>query len=316
MVAPDAIPQVDAPAEEALPQQEEYWRAPARFGSVPVDAYPKGYDRYQGFRKLYPRIDLPIQIVERVPLGAPDLEPNRLIWGDCLHVMRQLPSASIDLIYIDPPFFSGRDYNVIWGDNNELRSFTDIWQGGMDGYLIWLNARFLEMKRLLTPTGSIYVHCDWHASHYIKVEMDKIFGYDNFRNEIVWHYYNKYSAGTKAFGRNFDTVISYAKSSKAKFNPQREKRNEPVKQLVRENVNGVLKNKRDANGNLIFRVVEDKKVDALWAIPAIQPASPERIGYPTQKPERLLERIIKASSNEGDVVADFFNGGGTCAKVA
>ena len=107
MIAPDAIPQDNAPAEEALPQQEEYWRAPARFGSVPVDAYPKGYDRYQGFRKLYPRIDLPIQIVERVPLGAPDLEPNRLIWGDCLHVMRQLPSASIDLIYIDPPFLAG-----------------------------------------------------------------------------------------------------------------------------------------------------------------------------------------------------------------
>ena len=104
MTAPDdnAIPQVDAqvdaPAEEALPQQEEYWRAPERFGSVPVDAYPKGYDRHQRFRKLYLPIHLPIQVVERVPLGAPDLEPNRLVWGDCLHVMRQLPSASIDYV--------------------------------------------------------------------------------------------------------------------------------------------------------------------------------------------------------------------------
>jgi len=102
----------------------------------------------------------------------PELEPNRLFWGDNLHVMRQLPSQSIDLIYIDPPFFSGRQYNVIFGDQNELRSFSDIWEGGMPGYLIWLNARLYEMKRLLKKTGSIYVHCDWHASHYIKVEMD------------------------------------------------------------------------------------------------------------------------------------------------
>ena len=112
--------------------------------------------------------------MERVSFGAPELEPNRLIWGDCLHVMRQLPSESIDLIYIDPPFFSNRTYNVIWGDDNEERSFSDIWEGGLDGYLVWLNARLYEMRRLLKKTGSIYVHCDAHASHYIKVELDKI----------------------------------------------------------------------------------------------------------------------------------------------
>src|SRR5205807_6101982 len=100
----------------------------------------------------------------------------------------QLPINSIDLIYIDPPFFSGRQYNVIFGDKNELRSFSDIWEGGMPGYLIWLNARLYEMKRLLKKTGSICVHLDWHASHYVKVEMDKIFGHANFKNEIVWHY--------------------------------------------------------------------------------------------------------------------------------
>ncbi|MDE2970377.1 MAG: DNA methyltransferase [Chloroflexota bacterium] len=183
----ETLPQEeDSAVEESLPQQEEYWRAPVRFGSVPVEAEPKGWDRRQAFRKHFPRVNLPIQIVERVPLGREgDHEPNRLIWGDNLHVMRQLPSNSIDLIYIDPPFFSGRNYNVIWGDNNELRSFEDIWEGGLDGYLIWLNARLFEMKRLLKKTGSIYVHCDWHASHYIKVEMDKIFGHENFRNEII-----------------------------------------------------------------------------------------------------------------------------------
>ena len=111
MVAPDASPRLTRPPRKPCRSRRSTGEPPRRFGAVPVDAYPKGYDRYQGFRKLYPRIDLPIQIVERVPLGAPDLEPNRLIWGDCLHVMRQIPSASIDLIYIDPPFFSGMDYN-------------------------------------------------------------------------------------------------------------------------------------------------------------------------------------------------------------
>lgn len=116
-----------------------------------------GWDRRRGFRRHFPQVMLPFQVVERVPFGHPELEPNRLFWGDNLHVMRQLPNESIDLIYIDPPFFSGKQYNVLFGDQNELRSFSDIWEGGMPGYLIWLNARLYEMKRLLKKTGSIYV---------------------------------------------------------------------------------------------------------------------------------------------------------------
>lgn len=113
---------------DALPPQEEFWRPPTRFGSVPVEKEPLGWDRRKGFRKLFPQVMLPFQVVERVSFGHPELEPNRLFWGDNLHVMRQLPSESIDLIYIDPPFFSGRNYNVIFGDQNELRSFSDIWE--------------------------------------------------------------------------------------------------------------------------------------------------------------------------------------------
>ena len=327
MTTPNDIPAPEI--AEPLPQQQDYWRAPARFGSVPVDAEPKGWDRYQGFRKLYPRIDLPTQIVERVPLGleAPH-DPNRLVWGDCLHVMRQLPSATIDLIYIDPPFFSGRNYNILWGDNNELRSFTDIWEGGMDGYLIWLNARLYEMKRLLTPTGSIYVHCDWHASHYIKVEMDKIFGYDNFRNEIVWGKYggHKNTARLK-FTTMHDVIFWYAKSSNAGLNPV-------YKPLADATIKGEYKHYdedgrqyaiprgRKYRAGVVKRVYLDENpgvaVGSLWANDGttIQGKDNERIGYPTQKPEALLERIIKASSDEGDVVADFFIGGGTTAAVA
>lgn len=186
-IAPPEIEERDE-LSDALPAQEDFWRPPTRFGSVPVEKEPLGWDRRKGFRKLFPQVMLPFQVVDRVQFGHPKLEPNRLFWGDNLHVMRQLPTESIDLIYIDPPFFSGRQYNVIFGDQNELRSFSDIWEGGMPRYLIWLNARLYEMKRLLKKTGSLYVHCDWHASHYIKVEMDKVFGPQNFRSEIVWWY--------------------------------------------------------------------------------------------------------------------------------
>jgi hypothetical protein len=133
-IPPPEVAHADERAD-ALPQQEDFWRPPVRFGSIPVEKEPLGWDRRRGFRKLFPHVSLPLQVVERVAFGHPALEPNRLFWGDNLHVMRQLPGESIDLIYIDPPFFSGKQYNVIFGDQNELRSFSDIWEGGMPGYL-------------------------------------------------------------------------------------------------------------------------------------------------------------------------------------
>ena len=214
-IAPPEVEERDERAD-ALPAQEEFWRPPTRFGSVPVEKEPLGWDRRKGFRKLFPQVMLPFQVVERVSFGHPEIEPNRLFWGDNLHVMRQLPSESIDLVYIDPPFFSGRNYNVIFGDQNELRSFSDIWEGGMPGYLIWLNARLYEMKRLLKKTGSIYVHCDWHASHYIKVEMDKIFGYPNFRNELIWQYESGGRA-TNFYSRKHDVLLWYSKTDQYSF---------------------------------------------------------------------------------------------------
>ncbi len=186
-IPPPDVPDADE-ARDALPDQEEFWRAPVRFGSIPVETEPLGWDRRRGFRKHYPQVMLPTQVVDRVSFGHAELEPNRLFWGDNLHVMRQLPPESIDLIYIDPPFFSGRNYNVIFGDQNELRSFSDIWDGGMAGYLVWLNARLHEMKRLLKKSGTIFVHLDEHAVHYVKTEMDKLFGHERFINELVWHY--------------------------------------------------------------------------------------------------------------------------------
>jgi DNA modification methylase len=306
-IAPPEFVDADERAD-ALPQQEEFWRPPVRFGSVPVEKQPLGWDPRRGFRKLFPQLMLPFQVVERVQFGHPALEPNRLFWGDNLHVMRQLPSESIDLIYIDPPFFSGRQYNVIFGDQNELRSFSDIWEGGMPGYLVWLNARLYEMKRLLKKTGSIYLHCDHHASHYIKVEMDKIFGYDMMVNEIVWHY-NRWTAAARNFQRMHDVILWYARSAGRKYNMQYKEYATGSKKAHAERgyiQRGSFISKPNPKG-----VAADDVWDYNFAA-----RSTERIGYPTQKPEAILERVFLASSDEGDVVADFFCGGGTTAAVA
>lgn len=306
-IAPPATGDEDERAN-ALPEQEEFWRPPVRFGSVPVEKEPLGWDRRRGFRKLFPPVMLPFQVVERVRFGHSELEPNRLFWGDNLHVMRQLPNESIDLIYIDPPFFSGRQYNVIFGDKNELRSFSDIWEGGMPGYLIWLNARLYEMKRLLKKTGSIFVHCDWHASHYIKVEMDKIFGSDNFVNEIVWCYKSGGASPKKRFSRKHDVILFYSRGGQYYFKPQQEKSyNRKLKPYRFSNV----KEYQDEIGWYTLVGMKD-----YWAIDMVGRTSSERIGYPTQKPENLLERIIVGSCPENGIVADFFSGGGTTAAVA
>jgi adenine-specific DNA-methyltransferase len=312
----------DSPIEEKktiqVASQPEFFKVPRRFGNIPVDEIPTGYDKNEQYRKLYPFISLPFQPVERVSFGHPDIEPNRLFFGDNLHVMRLLPPESIDLIYIDPPFFSGRNYNVIFGDQNEVRSFTDIWEGGMPGYLTWLNARLLEMKRLLKPTGSIYVHLDWHASHYVKVELDKIFGYENFRNEIVWCY----SGGgvpKKDFAKKHDVIHRYTKTDEHTFNVDEVRQSYSPEILSRPKSSYA---EHSYSNNPKAKTVgwdlnpKGKYPDDWFYMPIVNPGADERIGYPTQKPEKLLEKIIKVASNKGDVVADFFVGGGTTVAVA
>lgn len=360
---PEDIPDLEEPPVEALPEQESQFHAPARFGHVPVERTPLGWDaRKRGFRNHYPVVNLPTQIVDHVSFGTPDLEKNRLIWGDNLHVMRQLPSESVDLIYIDPPFFSNRVYNVIWGDDNEERSFSDIWEGGLDGYLIWLNARLYEMKRILKATGSIYVHCDWHASHYIKVEMDKIFGYENLRNEISWlrKQGERHNLARLKMTSAHDTILWYVKSNTASYNVQYVPYSQEYieRNYKFEDDNGryaTFPCTNDSGGN---RPYEFRGITRAWRFSLARmtemyenglltqatPTSPfrykkyldqdagvklediwvdipqsrgvEKVGYPTQKPETLLERIIKASSSEGDLVLDAFVGGGTTPAVA
>jgi len=310
-IAPPDIEEHDERAD-ALPAQEEFWRPPARFSSVPVEHEPLGWDRRKGFRKLFPRVMLPFQVVERVSFGHPELEPNSLFWGDNLHVMRQLPGESIDLIYIDPPFFSGRNYNVIFGDQNELRSFSDIWEGGMPGYLIWLNARLFEMKRLLKQTGSIIVHLDEHAAHYCKVEMDKLFGHASYVNEIIWHYTGG-GRSRRYFSNKHDSLLWYKRAGKAgDFYFDVDAVRVPYKETSGYAKSGIT----SVSGKKYMPNPKGTPVDDVWDIPMINPLAAERIGYPTQKPEPLLQRIIEGCAPKGGVVADFFCGGGTTAAVA
>lgn len=230
---------------------------------------------------------------------------NRVFLGNNLEIMKDIPDESIDLIYIDPPFYSQDDY----GD------FNDKWDD-MDDYLDFMRVRLKEIHRILKDTGSFYLHCDYHASHYLKIELDNIFGYDNFRNEIIWYYPNKsHSRYTlNIHTRSHNTIFFYTKSNEYIYNQIREK-------IKEDSHNFPYK---DSEGRR-YRIVKDRKIykgngyrnsHDVWEINFINPNSPEREDYATQKPEKLLERIIRASSNEGDIVADFFCGSGTTLAVA
>lgn len=233
------------------------------------------------------------------------MNPNTIYCGDCVEVLSRFKDESVDLIYIDPPFFSGKNYAVIWGDEKEVRAFKDRWKGGSKGihtYIKWMEPRIRECHRVLKPTGSMYLHCDWHANAHLRILMDRIFGIKNFQNEIVWCYRTG-GATKKRFSRKHDTIFFYTKSNKWLFNLEKERVYYDKAFFVSE---------KDESGRYYADVLP---VD-FWEIPAVINVSKERLGYPTQKPEALLERIIKASSNPNDMVLDPMCGCGTAIAVA
>lgn len=238
---------------------------------------------------------------------------NRLILGDNLQVLKTLPSESVDLCYIDPPFFSQRNYEVIWGDTGEVRSFTDRWAGGMEHYIGWLKERIDEIWRVLKTNGVLCVHCDWHADAYIRAHiLDKLPG-GGFVNNIVWCYRGGGSP-RDAFGKRHDTIYVYAKGKQHTFNADDVRIAYQAQGLGRKDDSMWGKHKgtnKVYKPNPLGKVPED-----WWELNVLNSNSPERIGYPTQKPIELLNRIIKAFSNEGDVVLDAFCGGGTTLVAA
>ena len=294
---------------------------------------------------------------------------NIIYCGDNLIWLKKFPDKCIDLIYLDPPFFSNRHYEVIFNDGEEIRSFEDRWQGGINHYIEWMKERVFELHRVLKDTGSFYLHCDWHASHYLKVMCDEVFGYNKFRNEIVWQ---RTSAGKpiyKNLPKNIDNIIWYTKSGNYFFQPilqpfsdedistfklddndgrGRYNTQPIINPGYRPNLKYIYKDSKgrewqppkngwrfnedrmhelEKDNRLCFkntirekyyiseRLLKGKQISNIWTDIPIA-ARVEFLGYPTQKPEALLERIIKASSTKDELILDPFCGCGTTIAVA
>lgn len=285
---------------------------------------------------------------------------NQLFYGDCLTVMRDLPPASVDLIYLDPPFNSNQAYNAIYKDEtgrplpDQIEAFCDLWnldeererairhmpvllrEEGIDdatveawrlwmaalratqprllAYLSYMVQRLVVMKRLLRPTGSIYLHCDTTASHYIKVMMDGIFGHGNFRNEIIWSY-RRWPTPSRKYQTMHDVILFYAASADNTFNVDYE----PVSESYRKRFKGqtqVLDPETKTRKLVVDKPTKGMPQRDVWELSILAGSSKERLGYPTQKPLTLLNRIIKASTNEGDMVLDPFCGCATTIEAA
>ncbi|HUT30356.1 MAG TPA: DNA methyltransferase [Sedimentisphaerales bacterium] len=301
------------------------------------------------------------------PAGKPSvLVDTRVIYcGDNLDQLKKFPDECIDLIYIDPPFNSNRNYEVFWGETKEKRSFEDR-HASTQAYIEFMRPRCLELHRVLKKTGSFYFHCDWHASHYVKIMLDQIFGENQFRTEIIWRRTNAKGLAFRSFPNDHDTVFYYTQSSDYTFNrqyiPHTKDYVESFYKYVEPDTGrryrlGDLTNPNKDRPNLTYeflgikrvwrwtkgrmqeahkkglviqtkpgavpalkRYLDEQKgnpVDSIWGdIPPIQAQSAERLGYPTQKPLALLDRIIKASSNPNDIVLDAFCGCGTALVAA
>jgi len=307
---------------------------------------------------------------EKVPAGGKPsaLVDTRVIYcGDNLDQLSKLPDECVDLIYIDPPFNSNRNYEVFWGETREKRAFEDR-HASTAAYIDFMRPRCVELHRVLKKTGSFYYHCDWHASHYVKVMLDQVFGEDNFQNEIVWKRTTAHANTTRRFGDVSDSIFFYTRAEDYVFNIQylpysedylarfykyvdengrryalENMRNPGVRPNLRYEYKGYKPHpngwtvsrekmeKLDAEGRLWFPPSKDGRIrlkkyaDDMPGLPVaniwddISPISSqasERLGYPTQKPLALLERIIKASSNPNDIVLDAFCGCGTALVAA
>ena len=284
-----------------------------------------------------------------------NFDNRTLFWGDNIDFLRAMNSQTVDLIATDPPFNKGRDFHATpdslaagasfqdrwkWDEEahpqftdalrddpknadvwNVIQSARSSWGDDMGAFLCFMGVRLLEMRRVLKPTGSIYLHCDPTASHYLKALMDAVFGRQNFRNEVVWHY-RRWTGGAKHFQKMHDILFRYTKSDKFTFNTQYEPYGEWIKKdygYVDEET-GKRWRWHTVKGHRYKVFLEDEdrgvKLNDVWIIPYLGSTSKERTGYPTQKPLALYERIIRASSNLGDMVLDPFAGCATTCVAA
>lgn len=248
------------------------------------------------------------------------MEINKVICDDCVNGLTRIEDNKVDLIYLDPPFFTQDVQRLYSKETKTELTFSDKWNS-MEEYLLFMEERLIECKRTLKDTGSIFVHCDRNASHYLKVLLDKIFGMKNFRSEIIWTY-KRWSNSKKGLLNNHQVILFYSKTDRFKFNRIYTEYSETtnIDQILQERVRdkeGKAKYKTDENGNVV--IGKSKKgvpLSDVWEIPYLNPKAKERVGYPTQKPVILLEQIIKLVTDEGDIVVDPFAGSGTTLVAA
>jgi site-specific DNA-methyltransferase (adenine-specific)/adenine-specific DNA-methyltransferase len=297
---------------------------------APIKGYPML--NWRGKRPFTFTQYYPAQLKE-VYGDAGDGWRNKIYWGDNLQVMSHLLEdfrGKVDLIYIDPPFDSDAVYKKqikLQGGRKasrhtvfEEKQYTDIWLH--DEYLQFMYERLVLMRELLSKTGSIYVHCDWHKNYFLRMLLDEIFGSENFRNEIIWRYFGFKRSTSRKFPQKHDTILSYAKSDDYVWNVQYRPHGDAYIKRFKKDASGRLF-RDDVNPTgggtrtIYLDELEGDIIDSVWTdIPPVNPVAKERQDYPTQKPEALVERIMNASTKKGDVVFDCFMGSGTTQAVA
>ena len=290
-----------------------------------------------------PRAETGAQVADLFSLGAGGRQgggwSNKLIWGDNKLVLSSLAggplrkaiedAGGLKLVYIDPPFDVGADFSfpIEVGDGETLVkeasviediAYRDTWGRGKDSYVAMIYERLQLIKSLLSDNGVIFLHCDWRVNAEIRMMMDEILGDDHYLAEIIWYYSNKYGANSSAFDSFHNSIYVYSRGEKFTYNPIRVPVKEARKQPLRKWNKELSKNEwqRDENGRYLYVESSDKELADVWEVPVINPMAGERLGYATQKPELLLEYVIRAMSKPGDLVADFFCGSGTTLAVA
>lgn len=246
-------------------------------------------------------------------------DSEMVIHGDCLDILEQIDNSSIDMIYLDPPFFTQKMQSLKDTQGTEY-FFRDVWNS-REQYLDYMKVRVYELKRVLKDTGSIFLHCDEKASHYLRIILDDVFGEENFRSEIIWTY-KRWSNSKKGLLPGHQTIFFYSKTNNYKFNIIYTEYSPTtnIDQILQERVRdtrGKAIYKHDDNGEVVLS--KEKKgvpMSDVWEIPFLNPKAKERVGYPTQKPIELLERIVRISTDVGDTVLDPFCGSGTTMVAA
>lgn len=248
------------------------------------------------------------------------MEINKIYHGKCIEVLQTFKAESVDLVYFDPPFFTQRKHSLSTRDESKKYEFNDSWDS-LEEYIFLIESCLVECKRVLKDTGSVFLHCDKIASHYIRVALDKVFGMKNFRSEIIWSY-KRWSNSKKGLLNSHQNIYFYSKSKNFKFNllytdyaPTTN-----IDQILQDRQrtsNGKSTYKKDEKGNVVLgKPKKGVPLSDTWEIPYLNPKAKERVGYPTQKPVLLLSQIIKIASDEGDLVLDPFCGSGTTCVAA